>query len=238
MAVATVSFAAVTYQASAAETPQGPPAGGGAAGIEAPAGLRSVGSFDVSTGTQTYTCAGGVFAGASVPEAQLVGEGGSIHHFKGPSWQSDSDGSLITAAKVGESPVAGAIPELLLKVNSSTGDGLLSEVTHIQRLRTSGGVAPARACTDGETTAVPYGATYVFLAPDSDAKNERNRDAARNEDERRRAADDRKREEARNQDERNRDAARNEDERRRAADDRKREEARNQDERNRDAARN
>jgi hypothetical protein len=211
MAVVTVSFAAVSYQAAAAEQPQGPPTGGATLGIEAPPGLRAVGSFDVSTGTQTYTCTGGVFAGASVPEAQLVGEGGSIHHFAGPSWQSDSDGSLVTAAKVAESPVAGAIPELLLKVNSSKGEGLLSKVTHIQRLNTSGGVAPAQACNDGETIAVPYGATYVFLAPESGdaAEDERNRDAARNEDERRRAEEDRKREEARNQDERNRDAARN-----------------------------
>ena len=46
----------------------------------------------------------------------------------------------------------------ILPVNA----GILSNADYIQRLYTSGGVAPTRACTDGETAAVPYGALYVF----------------------------------------------------------------------------
>jgi hypothetical protein len=119
----------------------------------------------VVSGTQTYTCANGSFAGSSVPEARLAGPRGRIHHFAGPSWQSERDGSLITAKKVAESPRAGTIAELLLEVTSHSGpaNGQLSRVTHLQRLATSGGVAPAGACTDGAKVAVRYGAVYVLF---------------------------------------------------------------------------
>ena len=40
--------------------------------------------------------------------------------------------------------------------------GEFSAVTHISRIRTTGGVAPTRPCTVGETQAVPYGADYLF----------------------------------------------------------------------------
>ena len=38
----------------------------------------------------------------------------------------------------------------------------LTSTTWVQRLNTSGGVAPAGACTPGDTTAVPYTADYFF----------------------------------------------------------------------------
>ncbi|MFF5173241.1 DUF3455 domain-containing protein [Micromonospora sp. NPDC000089] len=132
--------------------------------IAPPAGSRPVGAYVVTSGTQTYTCAGGVFTGPSVPEAQLIGTGGRVHHFRGPSWQSERDGSLITAKKTAESPRAGTIPELLLTVDTHSGSGLLDHVAYVNRLLTSGGVAPTGPCTDGDTTAVPYGAVYVFWA--------------------------------------------------------------------------
>lgn len=171
-AAVVVGIGAVTYQASAAESgvsAQGRPrpvASPSAAPspIDPPAGLRRIGSFRVITGTQTYTCAAGSFAGASVPEAKLAGPGGPIHHFKGPSWQSERDGSLVTATKVGERTRTGTINELLLQVNSHSGpaNGLLAKAAYIQRLNTSGGVAPTGTCTDGATKAVRYGALYVF----------------------------------------------------------------------------
>ncbi|MFI5497170.1 DUF3455 domain-containing protein [Actinoplanes sp. NPDC051859] len=159
---------AVTFQASAAEQtlpprPR-PSATPSPSPITPPAGLRQLGSYRVVSGTQTYTCAKGTFVGASVPEAKLVGTGGRIHHFQGPSWQSERDGSLVTAVKVGEQRRDGTIPELLLEINSHSGpaDGILAKATHIQRLATSGGVAPARKCRDGQTASVRYGARYVF----------------------------------------------------------------------------
>lgn len=168
VAAATVvaAVSAVSYHASAAEVAGGPRPQPSAttSPIDPPPGLRRIGSFRVVKGTQTYTCTGGVFTGGSVPEAKLAGPGGLIHHFKGPSWQSVRDGSLVTAAKTGERARAGTIPELLLEVNGHSGpaDGLLAKATHIQRLNTSGGVAPAGACVDGATKAVRYGALYVF----------------------------------------------------------------------------
>ncbi|MBG0561405.1 DUF3455 domain-containing protein [Actinoplanes aureus] len=136
--------------------------------IQPPAGSRLVGAYLVTSGTQTYTCvvpAGattGAYTGASVPEAQLIGTGGRVHHFAGPSWQSVRDGSLVTATRVESSPRAGTIPELLLKVASRSGEGVLSRADYINRLRTSGGVAPTGACTAGQTASVPYGSLYVF----------------------------------------------------------------------------
>jgi len=136
------------------------------AALTPPAGLHSIGTYHVVSGTQTYTCANGSFAGASVPEATLSGPAGQVHHFAGPSWQSVSDQSLITATRTAGVNVAGSIPELLLTVNSHSGptDGLLAQVQNVQRLNTSGGAAPTTACTDGDTTAVPYTADYVFWA--------------------------------------------------------------------------
>ncbi|PYC68750.1 hypothetical protein C7C45_17310 [Micromonospora arborensis] len=70
--------------------------------------------------------------------------------------------ALIT--KIDGGWLAGAIPELLLTVDSRTGTGILSNVAYASRLLTSGGVAPVGACTDGATAAVPYGAVYAFWA--------------------------------------------------------------------------
>ncbi|MBM2614680.1 DUF3455 domain-containing protein [Actinoplanes sp. LDG1-06] len=173
MAAVVATVGAVTFNASAAEQAPVAPAAIGPdaravsipgipAAIKPPKGSKPISAFFVASGTQTYTCTGGIFTGASVPEAQLIGTGGRVHHFGGPSWQSTRDGSLVTAAKKAESPRAGTIPELLLEVNSHSGSGIFSKATFINRLLTSGGTAPAGACTDGEKKAVPYGAIYVF----------------------------------------------------------------------------
>jgi len=131
--------------------------------IKPPAGSRPVGAYVVTKGTQNYTCAAdGTYSAPSTPEAQLIGTGGRVHHFGGPSWQSLRDGSLVTAKKVQSSPRTGAIPELLLQVTSHTGTGVLSKADWINRLYTTGGVAPAGSCTAGQTVQVPYGAVYVF----------------------------------------------------------------------------
>lgn len=167
-AAATVvaGIGSVSYHASAAEVAGGPrPAPTASPSpIDPPTGLSKIGAFRVVKGTQTYTCTDGVFTGASVPEAKLAGPGGLIHHFKGPSWQSERDGSLVTAERTADRPRTGAIAELLLKVNGHGGpaDGMLAKAAYIQRLNTTGGLAPGGACTDGTTTAVGYSALYVF----------------------------------------------------------------------------
>jgi len=167
-AAATVvaGVSAVSYHASAAEVSDAarPTPSASLPPIDPPAGLSRIGAYRVVKGTQTYTCAGGVFIAPSVPEAKLAGPGGLLHHFKGPSWQSERDGSLVTAVKEKERARTGAIPELLLRVDSHKGpaDGLLAKAAYIQRLNTKGGLLPAGECTDGATKAVSYDALYVF----------------------------------------------------------------------------
>ena len=169
MAAVMAAVGGVTFQASAAETDRpGIPVPPVPEAIKVPDGSTVVGTFRVTRGVQTYTCvvpAGattGAYTGKSVPEARLAGAGGAIHHFGGPSWQSDRDGSLVTATVSAQSPQAGTIPELRLTVASHSGSGLLARADVISRLRTSGGVAPAGPCAAGETVSVRYGAVYVF----------------------------------------------------------------------------
>lgn len=172
MAVVAGVTGAVTYQASAAEV--SPAADARAVPVPAipdaikpPAGSRLVGAFIVVSGTQNYTCVvaegqSGGYTAAATPEAQLIGTGGRLHHFAGPSWQSLRDGSLVTAAKVASSPRTGAIPELLLQVNGRSGNGVLSKADYISRLFTSGGLAPTGACSAGQSVKIPYKAVYAF----------------------------------------------------------------------------
>jgi len=175
MAAVVAGIGAVTFNASAAETtslilpaPSGPEARavsipGIPADIKPPAGSRPIGAYIVVSGTQNYTCtAAGAYPAGSTPEAQLLGTGGRIHHFGGPSWQSVRDNSLVTATKVAAVDRAGTIPELLLKVATHTGKGILDKADFINRLYTSGGVAPAGTCAAGTVAKVPYKAVYVF----------------------------------------------------------------------------
>lgn len=86
-------------------------------------------------------------------------------HYAGPTWESNS-GSKVIAARVpntGCTPDATAIPWLLLKTVSTDGPGIFSKVTYIQRVNTTGGLAPATAgATVGEEKSVPYTAEYYF----------------------------------------------------------------------------
>ncbi|HEY1338826.1 MAG TPA: DUF3455 domain-containing protein [Bryobacteraceae bacterium] len=98
-------------------------------------------------------------------------EGGTAR----PTWQSSLDTSAVWARAIASSNdpavvAPGAIPWLLLQT-AGTRTGLdgsagLSQVTYIQRLNTSGGVAPATGCSIasdlGHTAFVPYGAEYSF----------------------------------------------------------------------------
>lgn len=84
-------------------------------------------------------------------------------HFRGPSWQSDQDGSLVEGTARANSPVPGSIPQLLIQSKRNQGTGVFGRTTFIQRLATNGGTAPAGSCTEGATASVPYGAVYRFF---------------------------------------------------------------------------
>lgn len=169
MAAVTVAVGTVTYQASAAET-AAPAASDARAvavpliptNIRPPKGSRLIGAYLVESGTQTYKCTNSVPVGPSTPKAELIGTGGRVHHFAGPSWQSERDLSLVTATKVSESARPGTIPELLLQVLTHSGSGIMDRADYINRLLTSGGVAPATCPSGASEVAVPYKAVYVF----------------------------------------------------------------------------
>ena len=103
------------------------------------------------------------------PDADLFDASGKRigRHYAGPHWESN-DGSKI-AGSVKESvpaPRAGAIPWLLLSAKTVGPKGSFSEITSVQRVNTTGGLAPATNCSLGElgaTVRVPYTADYYLL---------------------------------------------------------------------------
>lgn len=123
-----------------------------------------------ASGVQVYHCAAGAWV-FTEPAASLQGRsvaGGarqSVVHFRGPSWESTDDGSLVEAAVAVASPSPGTIPQLLLKATKTRGPGILGGVTYVQRLATHGGAAPAGSCQDGASTGIPYQAIYRFFTP-------------------------------------------------------------------------
>jgi hypothetical protein len=131
--------------------------------VRVPAGNKRIAEM-VGRGVQTYQCTNGAFTFLQ-PDAILFDDGrAKVLHSAGPVWTSVIDGSSVTGAVVASSPVPGAIPELLLSGVAHRGPGLLSGVTFIQRLDTTGGLAPTGPCTAGTTASVRYTADYVFWA--------------------------------------------------------------------------
>ena len=143
------------------------------AAVQVPAGHR-VALETVGAGDITYECrekanAAGqfewVFAG---PAATLNDrQGRSIGRYYGPpaTWAA-SDGSAITGTQLAVAPAGdGNIPLQLVKANPATGQGAMSGISHIQRVATRGGVAPAMTCDaagKGKREVVKYQADYIF----------------------------------------------------------------------------
>ncbi len=162
------------------------------AGLEVPAGNRLF-LLGHAAGTQNYVCLPSATAPSGfawtffAPQATLFGPFGPqmITHFLSPNpdeagtpratWQSSRDSSAAWAVvfKSSADPEfvePGAVPWLLLDVVGTrpgpTGGRALAATTYVQRVHTSGGVAPASGCgaaTDvGAKTLVPYVADYYF----------------------------------------------------------------------------
>jgi Protein of unknown function (DUF3455) len=129
--------------------------------VQVPAGNKQIAEMP-ARGVQTYQCTNGAFTFLQ-PDAILFDDGqAKVLHTAGPVWTSVIDGSSVTGAVLASSPVPGAIPEVLLSGIAHRGPGLLSAVTFIQRLDTTGGLAPTGPCTTGTTASVPYTADYAF----------------------------------------------------------------------------
>jgi Protein of unknown function (DUF3455) len=85
-------------------------------------------------------------------------------HYAGPNWEYQ-DGSAVTGKVAGTAPgeTENDIPWLKLDVASRRGNGLLSDVTTVQRVLTHGGKLAGACDKVGEFKSVPYSATYIFL---------------------------------------------------------------------------
>jgi hypothetical protein len=129
--------------------------------IQPPVGNKRIAEMD-ARGVQTYQCTNGVFT-FQQPDAILTSNGKpQVLHTAGPIWTSVVDGSTVGGTTVGTAPSPNAIAQLLLAGHKVRGPGLLADVTFIQRLDTTGGLAPTGACVAGTTASVPYTATYTF----------------------------------------------------------------------------
>jgi hypothetical protein len=123
-------------------------------------------------GVQVYECRARQGAGHAwvfvAPEADLFDRRGHKvgRHGAGPSWQVDDGSRLVATLLQRVDAQQGAIPWLLMSARPDGGNGVLSDVTSIQRLHTQGGVAPDSGChrgTAGSTTRVRYLAEYHFF---------------------------------------------------------------------------
>jgi hypothetical protein len=125
-------------------------------------------------GVQIYPCDPTTHKfGKAHPDAILVTHKGEIiKHTAGPTWTA-ADGSSVKGALVlaVPAPAENAIPWLLLSTTSvGTPNGMLSNVTYIQRVYTEHGNAPSHGCDAddaGKETPVFYEAEYYFYVPKS-----------------------------------------------------------------------
>jgi hypothetical protein len=162
------------------------------ANIQVPTGYKAF-LEGHAVGTQNYIClpSGWTFFG---PQATLFNDHDKqiITHFLSaipeeedtlrPTWQHSRDTSTIWAMPVPDGSSSdpkfvapGAIPWLLLQVVSAepgpTGGHRLTNTVYIQRLNTSGGVAPVSTCTVGQRAFEPYEADYFFYKAAKDEED-------------------------------------------------------------------
>lgn len=107
----------------------------------------------------------------TAPEATLRDARGEVvvRHGAGPTWEA-TDGSKISGKVLARAPAPDgkSIPWLLLEAATAHEGAALAGVTHVQRILTSGGSAPAQGCSAATAKAVarvPYTSVYRFLSP-------------------------------------------------------------------------
>jgi hypothetical protein len=126
----------------------------------------------LATGYQIYECsqkADSTYEWAfKAPEAALVDRAGKSlgKHYGGPTWEGSDGSTVVGEVKARDpGPQPSAIPWLLLSAKSNTGYGTFSSAKSIQRVATTGGLAPTQPCTAAnlkQAAKVPYTATYYF----------------------------------------------------------------------------
>jgi hypothetical protein len=125
-------------------------------------------------GVQIYSCnatPGGFGWGFVAPRANLYNDHGKliITHFAGPTWQAKDGSTVVGRAEAMVMVDDTAIPWVRLAAASTAagpdGDRLVA-TSYIQRISTTGGLAPpaadCTAATAGTVAEVPYTADYYF----------------------------------------------------------------------------
>jgi hypothetical protein len=143
-----------------------------AAKADVPDAIAANGEALVATvhaqGAQVYECRTSASGQLSwvfrEPVATLLDGAKTVgRHYAGPYWEM-ADGSAVAAKVSGRAPGAGAddIPLLRLTVTAHRGNGLLANVSTVQRLNTRGGTAAGPCARAGLFLSVPYAADYAF----------------------------------------------------------------------------
>jgi FtsP/CotA-like multicopper oxidase with cupredoxin domain len=127
-----------------------------------------------AVGVQIYSCnatPGGFTWGFVAPRANLYADNGKliITHFGGPTWQAKDGSTVVGRVDASVTVDATAIPWVRLSAASTAagpdGDRLV-DTTYIQRISTTGGLAPpaaeCTAATAGTVAEIPYTADYYF----------------------------------------------------------------------------
>ena len=136
--------------------------------IAVPAG-NVLSGMGAAEGFQIYTCQAGGWV-LQQPMAVLLHKGHKPFalHYGGPTWMAMDGSSVVgTRAGIAPAPSPDAIPWLKLSATSASGPagGTFTGTTFIQRVNTTGGVAPATGCDAdhlGATAPVYYTADYYF----------------------------------------------------------------------------
>ena len=167
-AVLTSSFCAVATAADGGVTPPDVPVA-----LRAPAG-QSAFLVALAKGVQIYECVAKAEPPGSYewkltgPEAVLADASGKTigKHFAGPTWEANDGSAVVGEVKARDpGPNASAIPWLLLAAKNTSGNGVLAATKSVQRVDTSGGVAPADPCGAAQlkqVARVAYTAKYYF----------------------------------------------------------------------------
>ena len=134
--------------------------------IQVPAG-NEVAFHAYALGVQVYKWNGTAWVFVE-PVANLYADAGFRGqvgtHYAGPTWESNS-GSMVKASALIPrcAPDPTAIPWLLVQTTSTNGPGIFSSITYIQRVNTTGGLAPSTPGTMiDEAREVDYTAEYYF----------------------------------------------------------------------------
>jgi hypothetical protein len=119
-----------------------------------------------ATGVQIYRWSGTAWVFVA-PAATLYADSAGTRkvgtHAAGPTWTSDSGGTVAGTVLRRCTPDSTSVPWLSLSASSTEGRGVFDGVTFIQRMHTVGGVAPAAPGRGtGEEVRVPYRAEYFF----------------------------------------------------------------------------